>query len=177
MPDLIDLELLVTGLLTGTLYALLALGLTLIFGILKIVNFAHGELFMIGAYAYALLATSLGVPLWLAIVTAFAGGSIAGWLMERLLLRPMYTSLRGGAAQGDEYPIIVTFGLSLFLINLAHQVFGPYPLRGPEFTPTTRMEVMSLLLSPHRLIASAFGVAIMMAAIGFLRYSFWGKQV
>ena len=55
-------EIVFTGLLMGVFYALMALGLTLIFGILKVVNFAHGELFMLGAYAYSVLVLRAGVP-------------------------------------------------------------------------------------------------------------------
>src|SRR2546426_6657420 len=115
----------------GSFYALMALGLTLIFGILKIVNFAHGELFMIGAYAYTLLVLRAGMPQVPAIVTAVVLGAVVALLMERLLMRPLYTGLIGPGALRDEYAIIVTFGLSLFLIHLSHQGLGPYPIQSP----------------------------------------------
>src|SRR2546429_9352483 len=115
----------------GSFYALLALGLTLIFGILKIVNFAHGELFMIGAYAYPLLVLRAGMPQVPAIVTAVVLGAVVALLMERLLMRPLYTGLIGPGALRDEDAIIVTFGVSPLLINLSPQVLRPDSIKGP----------------------------------------------
>ena len=71
------MDVLISGIIIGTFYALLALGLSLIFGILKVVNFAHGEFFMIGAYVYALTALKLHLPSVLAIVPAVVMGVIA----------------------------------------------------------------------------------------------------
>src|SRR5437879_11129360 len=115
----------------GSFYALMALGLTLIFGILKIVNFAHGEFFMIGAYAYTLLVLRAGMPQVPAIVTAMVLGAVVALLMERLLTRPLYTGVIGAGALRDADAILVTFGLSLFLIHPAAQVLGPSPLQRP----------------------------------------------
>ena len=83
-------DLLVNGLIYGCFYALMAVGLAMIFGVLKIVNFAHGEFFMVGAYTYILIALKLGVPPWLALPCAALAGAMLGWLVERLLMRPLY---------------------------------------------------------------------------------------
>ena len=63
------MDVFITGIIMGTFYALMALGLSLIFGSLKIVNFAHGEFFMIGAYAYALIAINLKIPLFFVLLS------------------------------------------------------------------------------------------------------------
>ena len=67
MNGALAVDLLVNGLITGLFYALMAIGLSLIFGILRIVNFAHGEFYMVGAYAYSIIALAFGVPVWLAL--------------------------------------------------------------------------------------------------------------
>src|SRR5437879_13164342 len=82
----------------GSFYALMALGLTLIFGILKIVNFAHGEFFMIGAYAYTLLVLRAGMQQVPAIVKAMVLGAVVALLMERLLMRRLYMGVIGADA-------------------------------------------------------------------------------
>jgi len=171
------LEIVFTGLLMGSFYALMALGLTLIFGILKIVNFAHGELFMIGAYAYTLLVVRAGMPQVLAIATAVVLGAVVALLMERLLMRPLYTGVIGPGALRDEYAIIVTFGLSLFLINLAHQVLGPYPVKGPDLLGVSRMELFGFFVSPHRLLASGLAALTLALIVWLIRTTVWGKRV
>jgi branched-chain amino acid transport system permease protein len=171
------LEIVFTGLLMGSFYALMALGLTLIFGILKIVNFAHGEFFMIGAYAYTLLVVRAGMPQVPAIVTAVALGALAALLMERLLMRPLYTGVIGPGALRDEYAIIVTFGLSLFLINLSHQVLGPYPIKGPDLIGASRMELFGFFVSPHRLLASGLAALTLGLVVWLIRTTVWGKRV
>jgi len=78
---LIDLT--INGLIIGLFYALMAIGLSLIFGILRIVNFAHGEFYMIGAYAYTLIALFFGISPWLTLPCAFIAGMALGWATER----------------------------------------------------------------------------------------------
>ncbi len=170
-------EIVFTGLLMGSFYALMALGLTLVFGILKIVNFAHGEFFMIGAYAYTLLVVWAGLPQVPAMLSAVALGALAGVLMERLLMRPLYTGVIGPGALRDEYAIIVTFGLSLFLINLSHQVLGPYPVKGPDLVAVSRMELFGMFVSPHRLLASGLAVLTLALIVWLIRTTVWGKRV
>lgn len=174
---MLTLEAIVLGLLMGVFYGLMAIGLTLIFGILKVVYFAHGESFMIGAFTYTLLALWLGVPLWLAIAGAMLVGGVVGVIVERLLIRPLYEKFGDWQAMRDEYAIIVTFGLSLFLVNLANQVFGPYPFKGPELTDVARFEVGSMIIGGQRLVAAVIGGVVLAGAYVFIQYSFWGKQI
>lgn len=174
---MLTLEAIVVGLLMGVFYGLMAIGLTLIFGILKVVHFAHGESFMIGAFTYTLLALWLGVPLWLAIAGAILVGGVVGVIVERLLIRPLYEKFGDWQSMRDEYAIIVTFGLSLFLVNLANQIFGPYPFKGPDLTSVARFEIGPMIIGGQRLVAAAIGGVILVAAYAFIQYSFWGKQI
>jgi len=114
-PQLIGLQLF-TGLALGAVYVLLAVGLSLIFGMLTVVNFAHGAFFMVGAYAgYALYRI---VPnFWLCLVLVPVVVGLFGMLVERTLVRPLY-------GRGVDYPLLLTFGLAYVMIETVRIVFG-----------------------------------------------------
>jgi branched-chain amino acid transport system permease protein len=174
---MLTLDLLINGLVIGAFYALMAIGLSLIFGILKIVNFAHGEFYMLGAYAYTLSALKLDVPPWLALPLAFAVGGLTGLIVERLLMRPLYARYASWGAMRDEYAIIVTFGLSLLLINLVDKFVGPYGFRGPALVDIARIYIGPVVMSGQRLLAAVLALIIIAATALFVRYSYWGRQI
>lgn len=111
---------LVNGLTLGSVYAVIAIGYTLVFGVLNIVNMAHGGIIMMGAYIGLLLVTVAGWGLFLALIGAMVGGAILGYLLEVLALRP----LRGKKVT-HLAPLISTIGVSIFLESAALLVFGP----------------------------------------------------
>ncbi len=123
-PQLLAIQL-VTGLALGAVYALLAIGLSLIFGMLTVVNFAHGAFFMVGAFLGVYF---LGVTgsFWfsLALVPLVCGA--IGLLVERFLVRPLY-------GRGIDYPLLLTFGLSYVLVDAMRFLFGIEGL--PSSTP------------------------------------------
>ena len=106
----------VTGLALGSVYALLATGLSLIFGMLTVVNFAHGAYFMIGAYIGVYTLTLTG-NFWISLVAATVGVGVIGLITERFLVRPLY-------GRGIDYPLLLTFGLSYVFIDLIRMIFG-----------------------------------------------------
>src|ERR1039457_3890477 len=108
---MLNVDLFINGLIIGLFYALMAVGLTLIFGVLKVVNFAHGEFYMVGAYTYTLAALSLGTGPWLALPLAMDAGGLVGWLTERLLMRPLYAGYTSWGLIRDEVAVVVTFAL------------------------------------------------------------------
>lgn len=114
-PQLLALQLL-TGLALGAVYALLAIGLSLIFGMLTVVNFAHGAFFMVGAFLGVYFLTVTGSFWFSLVLTPLAVGAI-GLLCERFLVRPLY-------GRGIDYPLLLTFGLSYVLIEAMRVVFG-----------------------------------------------------
>jgi branched-chain amino acid transport system permease protein len=174
---MLTLDLIVNGLIIGVFYALMAIGLSLIFGILKVVNFAHGEFYMVGAYAYTLAALVLGIPPWVALPLAFLAGGLLGLVIERLLMRPLYSGYVTWSVMRDEYAVIVTFGLSLLLINLVDKVIGPYAYKGPALTNMSRVTLGPIIISGHRLVAVIVALAVI-AAVGLaVRYSYWGRQI
>jgi branched-chain amino acid transport system permease protein len=155
----------------------MAIGLTLIFGLLRIVNFAHGEFYMIGAYAYTLAALKLGLTVWLGLPVAFVAGAAMGWLTERTLMRPLYASYASWGLIKDEYAVVVTFALSLLLVNLVDKVIGPYAVRGPGLVDIPRMALGPIMLSGHKLVATVIAFAMIIATALFIRYSLWGRQI
>lgn len=114
------LEQLINGITLGSIYAIVALGFTLVFGVLGIINMAHGEIFMVGAFVGVMTTSVLGWPLWLAFVAAIVVTSILGYLLERFSLRP----LRGKKGVSHLAPLISTIGASILLENLSHHIFG-----------------------------------------------------
>src|SRR5512141_3503731 len=138
---MLALDLFINGLIVGLFYALMAVGLAMIFGVLKIVNFAHGEFYMVGAYTYVLVAMKLDISPWLALPLAAVAGAVLGWGVERALMRPLYAGYASWSILKDEYAVVVTFGLSLLLINLVDKVVGPYPYRGPSLIETSRFSL------------------------------------
>ncbi|MDH4377103.1 MAG: branched-chain amino acid ABC transporter permease [Ramlibacter sp.] len=108
---------LMLGLVNGAFYAMLSLGLAVIFGLLDIVNFAHGALYMLGAFVAWLLLDWLGINYWLALVLAPLLVGALGMLIERLLIQRLY-------GLDPLYGLLLTFGLSLILEGLLRERFG-----------------------------------------------------
>ena len=170
-------DLFVNGLIFGLFYALMAVGLAMIFGVLRVVNFAHGEFYMVGAYAYVLVALRLGLSPWVALPLAALAGAALGWLTERLLMRPLYAGYASWGIMKDEYAVVVTFGLSLLLVNLVDKVVGPYPYRGPPLIETARFAIGPIMLNGQKLIAAGISVALLVSLALFVKRSLWGRQI
>jgi branched-chain amino acid transport system permease protein len=114
-PSLFMLQLM-TGIALGAIYALLAIGLSLIFGMLTVVNFAHGAFFMVGAFLGVYFWELTG-SFWLSLVIAPLVVGAIGLVAERFLVRPLY-------GRGIDYPLLLTFGLSYVLIDVVRALFG-----------------------------------------------------
>ena len=113
-------EQLINGITLGSIYAIVALGYTLVFGVLDIINMAHGEIFMFGAFIGMVIITQFEAP----VAVAFAGAILVtagmGYMLERLAFRP----IRGKKGVSHLASLISTIGISIFLENLAHHLFG-----------------------------------------------------
>lgn len=116
----------VAGLALGAILIMVALGLTIVFGMLGIVNFAHGALFMVGAYA-GLWVASLTGSFWWALVVAPIAIGLFGMAIERVLIRPLYK-------RSADDPLLLTFGLGYVLVEAVRIVFGSdgIPFATPE---------------------------------------------
>ena len=117
MPDLNLLLLqIVTGVALGSVFVLLATGLSLIFGMLTVVNFAHGAFFMVGAYVGVFFLGLTG-NFWFSLVLVPLVVGCVGLIVERFLVRPLY-------GRGIDYPLLLTFGLSYVLVDMIRFIFG-----------------------------------------------------
>lgn len=161
------------GAVIGVIYALVAVGVTLIFSILKIVNFAHGDLYMLGGYCAYYVITLLGIPPLAALLAAMASVFTFGIILERLLLTPLYSER---TERKDEYGLLVTFGLAFFLRNTALIVFGPFPFRPPSFVPGL-LRVGNLILPYDRVFAGAVGLMLIGALLYFMSGTLWGQAL
>lgn len=166
-------EQVINGLIISVFYALAALGLALIFGVLKIVNFAHGELYMIGGFAYYVLASLLGVPPVAAVLLAGLALFLLGMGIERTLIRPVH---EGKVDRPDEYAIMITFGLAILLQNLMLSIFGPWTHRPPAVS-RERVEIGQLIISGDRLTAAVLGAVLICVIVVVLRYTWAGKAI
>jgi branched-chain amino acid transport system permease protein len=116
---------LLLGLINGSFYALLSLGLAIIFGLLDVVNFAHGALYMLGAFAAFIGLTSFGIGYWPALLLSPLVVGLLGVVIERFMLRRLY-------GLDPLYGLLLTFGLTLILEGVFHEHYGytgsPYPV-------------------------------------------------
>ena len=138
------LQLLANGLVTGTFYALSALGLTLVFGLMRVVNFAHGELYAVGGLLGWALTDLAGFNFFLTLAVVIFSLAVGGYLIDRLLI----ARVRG---QGEEPTILLTIGLSIFLTAIfchgwlpAAQIIDPYGGVSENHRSSARVRLMSL---------------------------------
>lgn len=153
--DLLLLQLL-TGIALGSIFVLLALGLSLIFGMLTVVNFAHGAFYMVGAYIGVYLYGLTG-NFWVSVVAAPLCIAAMGFITERFLIRPLY-------GRGIDYPLLLTFGLSYIFVEAIRMIFG---LAGLPFgTPAGLRGAVNVgagYFPYYRLFLMAFTAAITLA--------------
>jgi len=161
------------GAVVGVIYALIAVGVTLIFSILKIVNFAHGDLYMLGGYCAYYVIEYLGAPPLGAMVVSMAALFVGAIVLERLMLTPLYSD---ATERKDEYGLIVTFGLAYFLRNSAVIAFGPFPLKPPSFIPGVQ-RWGNLIVTNDRLVAAGIGILLIAALLYFMKRTIWGQAL
>ncbi|WP_303856519.1 branched-chain amino acid ABC transporter permease [Allisonella histaminiformans] len=162
---------LVNGLTLGSVYAVIAIGYTLVFGVLNIVNMAHGGIIMMGAYIGLLLVTVAGWGLFPALIGAMVGGAILGYLLEVLALRP----LRGKKVT-HLAPLISTIGVSIFLESAALLVFGPQTRAFP--TDYNQLMDFSLFkISEIQIISMGTAIVLMVLLTLLLNKTRIGKAV
>src|SRR3981081_616947 len=153
------------GIVTGMILALIASGLTLIFGIMDVVNFAHGELFMLGAYMGVIVLATSG-SFWLALVISVLVVALLGAAIQITPLRPLL-------GRDPLTTILATFGLSLVLQNYALWQFGPVARKIQE--PFTGHFSLFYLDYPwYRLVIAGLSAAIIGALWLFLKFGTYG---
>jgi branched-chain amino acid transport system permease protein len=177
------LQQLINGLSLGAIYALIALGYTMVYGILKLINFAHGEVFMVGAYSGYYFATWLGIeqleasgqgfPIYLAVLVLVAAMAVAAFLgmtIERLAYRPVRKAPR-------LTPLITAIGVSLLLQNLGMLVFTPNPRRYPPILTEVRYELGGVIVTNVKLTIFVVAILLMVGLHLFVQRTWTGKAM
>jgi branched-subunit amino acid ABC-type transport system permease component len=158
----------INGIVTGMILALIASGLTLIFGIMDVVNFAHGELFMLGAYVGVVIISTTG-SFWLALVGSALIVALLGAAMQIVALRPLI-------GRDPLNTILATFGISLVLQNYALWAFGPVARKIGE--PITGQFTLFYLQYPwYRLLIAALSAAIIGGFWLYLKHGRFGVWI
>ena len=143
----------VIGLSIGLLLFLLAAGLTLIFGMLGVVNFAHGSIYMLGAYL-AYMTVSLTGNFWIALIVVPLLGALLGAVMEVVTLRPLY-------GREQHYQVLLTFGCVLIIEEAVRMIWGlDYKEMNPPAALNTALHVFGMTIAPYRLFVIGFGAAL-----------------
>ena len=177
------LQQVINGLSLGSIYALIALGYTMVYGILKLINFAHSEVFMVGAYTGFYTAGALGIegmeqrgaafPLYLALVVlmvAMGASALLGVLIERLAYRPVRSAPR-------LTPLITAIGVSLLLQNLGMLVFTPNPRRYPPIIKEVRFELGGVIVTNVKLTIFVVTLALMLGLWYLVQRTWTGRAM
>lgn len=148
------------GILLGGVYALMAVGLSLIFGVLRVVNFAHGQLAMLGSYGAVFAVSTLGLSPYLGLAAAFIVGAAIGYVTNAVFLRPVF---QDRIERPGEFAIIVTFVLSQLFLGAALIMFGTTYRSFPHFWEINLSLAGWVNVSGDRVFA--FGGAITLIAL------------
>jgi branched-chain amino acid transport system permease protein len=177
------LQELVNGITTGALYALVALGFSMVYGVLKLLNFAHGDLYMVGAYIGFFIiqwfggASGLAIPVPLLLVIMFVVSAVLvgglGVAIERFAYRPLRDAPRIA-------PLITAIGISFFLENAALLLFGAQfrVYNTPDFiSPASGIQIGSVTIDSVQIMVLALGIALMAGLRLLVSRTRLGKQM
>jgi branched-chain amino acid transport system permease protein len=164
----------VSGILVGALYGLAALGLSLVFGVLKILNVAHGELIMIGGYTAFWLFSLYNVDPFMSLVIVIPTLFLVGWLLQLGLFSRV---VKFDEEHRIKNSLLIGFGLTLILQNLAIQLWTADERSITPTYATAALEVLGVRLPVIRLAGLVIAILSVFALELFLNRSFWGKAV
>lgn len=164
-------QLALNGLMLGGLFAIVSIGLTLIFGIIRVVNFAHGEFLMLGMYVVYLGVTGFGIHPYFAAPPLIVGLFIVGLLVQRFLIQPLLD------ARDHHVQIFATVGLSIALINLALLVFGADIHSTPSSGTRVPVQIGPFRLLQGQIVMFACGVLLVILLHFFLTRTHLGRGI
>ena len=174
------LQQIANGLTIGLIYALIALGYTIVYGIIQLINFAHGEVFMVGAYlsllAFSLLTgffTGIGGSIFFLVViflAAMLGTSLLGLIIERFAYRPLRKAPRLA-------PLITAIGVSFLLQNAVMLTFGPTDKSFPSLIPIHKFSFGAVTLTNQQIFIMAVSLCLMIGLQLFIKTTRTGKAM
>ncbi len=148
------LQQIINGISLGSIYALIALGYTMVYGILRLINFAHGDIFMVGAFIGYFALGSWNLPFALGLVIAMIGASVIGMIIERFAYRPLRTAPRISL-------LITAIGVSFLLENLMVLIVGASPRSFPQSIPVDIYNIGGLILTNRQIIILLISILLM----------------
>ena len=158
------------GLIIGGAYALIGVGMTMILGIMRVINFAHGEFYMLGAYVCYSLVTLWGINFFLAFPIAILCMALVGCTVEQVVLRP----LRGRELNTNMMAMI---GVSIAFSNLALLIWGAVPQAIPQPFPGGAINILGLSFTPFRLFICATAMVSIVGVHLFIQRTMQGKSM
>jgi len=161
---------LLNGLVLGSVYALVAVGYSMVWNILEFINFAHGEVYMVGAYVAVLLVTATGVPLPIAILAGMVASAVLGVIMERLAYRP----LRGTAKINL---LVSAIGVSLLLQNMAQLIWSARPRVFHTALLDHSIKVGGISINYQQIFIVTMAVLLMLAVQAWIKRTMMGKAL
>ncbi|MEO8858837.1 MAG: branched-chain amino acid ABC transporter permease [Burkholderiaceae bacterium] len=173
------LQQVINGLVLGSVYALVALGYTMVYGIIQLINFAHGEVLMVGAMTAWTVAGVLqpefpGMPGWVVLIictlVACVVASVLNFAIEKVAYRPLRNSPRLA-------PLITAIGMSLLLQTIAMIIWKPNPKPFPNLLPTTPYEIAGAVISPTDLLILSLTVVLLAAMVWLVNYTSLGRAM
>jgi len=162
----------INGLHIGSIYALVALGYSMVYGIVKLINFAHGEIIMIGAYIVYVMLVVAGTPLWAAVLASVLFCALSGVLIERVA----YRRLRNKNAPRISL-LITAIGVSIFLQNLSQIIFSSSGKSFPNALPSGNVVVLGENISYLTIITIVTSLALMVALQLLVNKTRFGKAM
>lgn len=164
---------LINGISLGSIYALVSLGYTMVYGIARLINFAHGDIIMVGAYTSLMtipLFLSLGLPIWLTVIPAIIVCVILGIAMERFAYRPLRNSPR-------ITNLITAIGISLLIQNVVMKIYGPDFKAYPNFIKMAPIKIGSITLGANVIITIGVTIALSILLNIFVNKTKHGKAM
>lgn len=156
------LQQVINGLALGSVYALLALGYTMVYGIIQLINFAHGEIYMIGAFAGFYSASTLKLPLLPTLLVAMAVSALAGIIIEKIAYKPLRNSPRIAL-------LITAIGISLFLQNAMRLLVGSNPKPFPDLINAGSINIGPIQIEVKTILMFAVS-ALLVILLQFIVY-------
>ncbi|MDW7667682.1 MAG: branched-chain amino acid ABC transporter permease [Bacillota bacterium] len=160
----------INGLSVGSIYALIALGYTLVYGIIKLINFAHGEIMMMGAYFAFITVITMGLPFLATLIFSMILAALLGITIETVAYKPLRKAPRISA-------LITAIGMSLFLQNLAQVIFGANPKVMPNLIPKRPINIAGIQIGTVTIVTIILSVFFMVVLDIFIKNTKPGKAM
>ena len=159
----------INGLNIGSIYALIALGYTMVYGIAKLINFAHGDVIMVGAYI-SFISMKFGLPWWLAVIISIVACAILGVVMEKVAYKPLRNASRISL-------LITAIGISYLLQNLFQLIFGANPQPYHAFITLPALNLGGISIQANYYITFSVSVVLMILLTLFVNKTTMGKAM